>query len=258
MRRRVVLGAYVPGSTPAHRLDPRVKVAMLLIATVATFAAPFPAGSVVVLLGLVVVMALSGTSPAAVLAGVRPAALVLCVTLLANAVILVGQPGISLAGLFRGLAAATRIVLVVGFALAFSATTVPPAIADALSSLLRPLERLGLPVGSVATSASIALRFIPLTLEEVERIRCAQRARDARLDEGGVVSRLRGWGQVLVPLIVSLVRRADELGAAMGDRCYSGSQTIMARRLTVSDGIVVLATVAWAALAVLVGLAAPL
>ncbi len=244
--RPCVPGAYVPGNTLVHRLDARAKLVLLLIATVAAFAAPAPWGLAVVAAGLAVALVASKTSPATVLLGLRPAAVILLLSLVSNAVVLIGQPVFSLAGLTRSAVVICRIALVVGFALSFSATTAPPAIADAIASLLAPLGRLGAPVGSVAMSSSIALRFIPLTVEEMERIRCAQRARGARLDEGGLTARLRSWAQVLVPLVVGLFRRADELASAMCDRCYTGEQTALLGRLTAMDWAALLGGVLWA------------
>lgn len=244
-------GAYAPGSTPLHRLDPRAKLVMLLVATVATFATSSPWGLLVMAAGLAAALVASKTSPATVLMGLRPAALILALSVASNAIILVGQPGFSPEGLVRGAFVVCRIALVVGFALSFSSTTPPPAIADGLAALLAPLRRVGVPVGAVAMSASVAMRFIPLTAEEVDRIRCAQRARGARLDEGGPLRRLRGWGQVLVPLVVSLFRRADELAGAMVDRCYTGEQTALLGPLAPRELAAIIAAVAWAAVAVL-------
>ena len=245
-----VPGAYAPGKTTLHRMDPRAKLVLLLAATVASFASRAPWGLAVAALGLVAALVASRTSPATVLMGLRPAAVVLALSVVSNAVVLVGQPGVSLDGLARSVAVVCRIALVVGFALSFSSTTPPPAIADALAALLAPLRRVGVPVGAIAMSSSIALRFIPLTVEEVDRIRCAQRARGARLDEGGPLVRLRGWGQVLVPLVVGLFRRADELASAMCDRCYAGEQTVLLGPLPGRDVAALAAGVAWAALAV--------
>ena len=240
------LGSFVPGSTPAHRADARVKLVLLVMASVASFAAPAPRGLAVAALGLAIALLASRTSPRQVLRALRPAALVLLFALVANAVVLVGQPGLSSAGLARGATAVARIALVVGFALVFSSTTVPPAISDAIAWLMSPLRVLGVPVGGVSTAASVALRFIPITAEEVERIRCAQRARGADLDGGGVRSRLRGWAQVLVPLVVGLFRRADELAGAMADRCYTGEQTSLARPLRARDVALLACGLAWA------------
>lgn len=251
MRRMLAPGAYRPGETLVHGIDARVKIVALLVASATAFAAPAPRGVVVVAAGLLVALAASGTSPRRVLMALRPALVILGISLLANGIVLVGQPGVSVEGLARSATAIARIVIVVGLALVFSSTTMPPAIADGIAALMAPLARLGVPVGGLSTAVSIALRFIPLASEEVERIRCAQRARGARLDEGGVIRRLSGWGQVLVPLVVSLFRRADELAAAMEDRCFTGEQTAMRGRLARGDVAVLLGVAAWAACALL-------
>lgn len=251
MVRPPVPGAFVPGDTMPHRMDPRVKLVVLLVSTLASFCAPAPWGMLVVCAGLAAALVASRTSPATVLLGLRPAAVVLAISVLSNAIVLVGQPGVSPEGLTRSAVVVARIALVVGFALVFSSTTAPPAIADGIAALMAPLRRVGVPVGALAMSASVALRFIPLTVEETDRIRCAQRARGARLDEGGPVRRLKGWAQVLVPLIVGLFRRADELAQAMTDRCYTGEQTDMMGSLSPRDVIALLGCAAWAVTAIL-------
>lgn len=251
MVRPPVPGAFVPGDTMPHRMDPRVKLVVLLVSTLASFCAPAPWGTLVVCVGLAAALVASRTSPATVLLGLRPAAVVLAISVLSNAIVLVGQPGVSLEGLTRSAVVVARIALVVGFALVFSSTTAPPAIADGIAALMAPLRRVGVPVGALAMSASVALRFIPLTVEEADRIRCAQRARGARLDEGGPVRRLKGWAQVLVPLIVGLFRRADELAQAMTDRCYTGEQTDMMGSLSPRDVIALLGCAAWVVTAIL-------
>lgn len=251
MRSPVILGAYVPGNTPVHRMDARVKLVLLVMATAASFASPAPLGLCVAAAGLAAALVASGTSPRAVLHGLRPAALFLALSVLGNAVVLVDQPGVSPGGLVRGVVAVTRIALVVGFALVLSSTSQQPAIADALASLMAPLGRLGVPVGSVSTATSLALRFIPLVTEEVQRIRAAQRARGARPDEGGVVRRVAAWGQVFVPLVVALFRRADELARAMTDRCYTGEQTSMSGPLGARDRAALVAGAVWVVLALL-------
>ena len=251
MRRGPALGAYLPGSTPAHRLDARVKVLLLVMLAVASFAASSAAGLALAFLFLAAALLASRTPPTLVLRGLRPAAVVLAVSLLANALTLVGQPGLSVAGLARGAMAVARVAVTVGLALVLSATTTPPALAEAIGWLMGPLRRLGVPVTDVSMAISVALRFVPLTAEELERIRCAQRSRGARVDEGGVVARLRGWGQLLVPLLVALFRRADELARAMCDRCYTGSQTSLVEPLRPRDWALLACGLAWAAAIVL-------
>ena len=86
--------------------------------------------------------------------------------------------------------------------------------------LLRPCRRVGVPVAQLGCVLSLALRFIPLTGEEVMRIHTAQRARGVRFDSGGLAARGRAWVAVLAPMVVGLLRRADRLGEAMAARCY--------------------------------------
>ena len=155
-----------------------------------------------------------------------------------------GPLGISYPGLARGALAVGRIAVLMFAALVFSATTSSTAVADALTSLMAPLSRLDVPVGDIAMTVSIALRFIPLTAEELVRIRDAQRARGVDFAQGSVSARVRRWLSVLAPLVVALFRRADDLAQAMAERCYRGrGRTRLTRPMRPSD-LLVLAAVA--------------
>jgi energy-coupling factor transport system permease protein len=111
----------------------------------------------------------------------------------------------------RGAFFVARISLLVLGTSLVTLTTSPVALTDALSQLMRPLRHVGVPVDDVAMMFSIALRFIPTTAEEADRIVTAQSARGARFDEGGPIRRAKAWLPVLVPLFVNLFRRADNL-----------------------------------------------
>lgn len=71
---------------------------------------------------------------------------------------------------------------------------------------------------------SIALRFIPILLEETDKIMKAQMARGADFDSGGIIKRAKGLVPLLVPLFVSAFRRANDLAMAMEARCYRGGE----------------------------------
>lgn len=223
-------GGYRAGDTPLHRIDARIKLALLAACSVATFVARPGVGLAAMAVLLGVALAASSTSVSEVVRGVRPALIVLAFSLVVNTFTfgatvdlrLVGDFGLSLAGLVRGFTAVARVVIVVGFALTLSRTTVPPRVAGAAAALISPLARLGVPVGDVSMVLSVAIRFIPVCLTEVDRIVGAQRVRGVRFDQGGVVERVRRWSSVLVPLIVALFRRADDLAESMCDRCYTG------------------------------------
>lgn len=221
------LGGYTP-HTPAARADARVKLILLLLATVGVFSAQSP---VVLLAWAVVLFGALGAArmrPSRILRAMRPVAIVLAFTLIANLVScdgramieLAGPVGLDPAGGLRGLLAVVRIVLLVGFSLVVAASTTGTQLSDACVRLLRPCARWGVPVGPLGTVLSLALRFIPLVSEELNRIRLAQRARGASFDNSTVIERIGVWASVLTPLMIGLFRRADRLAEAMSARCY--------------------------------------
>jgi energy-coupling factor transport system permease protein len=163
--------------------------------------------------------------------GLRPIAWLLAFTLVINALLPaqrtealleLGPLVIDAGGLVRGLFFSARILLLVLGTSLVTLTTSPVALTDALSQLMRPLAVVRFPVDDAAMMMSIALRFMPTTAEEAERIVVAQTARGARFSEGGLLARARAWLPVLVPLFVRLFRRADDLAVAMEARCYRG------------------------------------
>lgn len=252
VQRSPLLGSYRPKDTPLHHLDARVKLACLLAVTVALFAASSPVALAAMAAAVLAAAHLGGLSARELAQGLRPTAVILAFSLLANAFVadgtasltLVGPLGISYPGLARGALAVGRIAVLVFAALVLSATTSSTAVADALTSLMAPLSRLDVPVGDIAMTVSIALRFIPLTAEELVRIRDAQRARGVDFAQGSVSARVRRWLSVLAPLVVALFRRADDLAQAMAERCYRGrGRTRLTRPMRPSD-LLVLAAVA--------------
>jgi len=235
----VPFGQFVPGDSPIHRADARVKITLTLAYTIVLFST---AGWWGLALGAVVALssiAVSGVPWSLAARGVRPVLWLLLFTILANAlvwraadvVVSVGALGVDAVGLMRGLYFAARIVLLMLGTTLVTLTTSPVALTDALSALLRPLGLVRVPVDDLAMMLSIALRFIPTTAEEAERVMVAQSARGARFDEGGPVRRARAWVPVLVPLFVRLFRRADDLAIAMESRCYVGHGRTRLRQL---------------------------
>lgn len=125
-------------------------------------------------------------------------------------------------GVDEGLFYALRILLLAVAALAVAFSYDDSQFVRAFSSFGKPLRALRVPVDDIATMFSIALRFIPAGMDEFKRVADAQRSRGARLDEGGVVERMRLWGNVMIPMLVGLFRRAGVLSQAMEARCYGG------------------------------------
>lgn len=134
---------------------------------------------------------------------------------------LVGQFGISLPGLANGVLLALRVALFLAVTALLTYTTTLVDIADACGALLRPLGRLGVPVEDAAVVVALTLRFVPATLEEADRIKRAQQARGLRFNQGGLLQRAQAFVPVLIPLFVSLFRRAERLACALEARCYT-------------------------------------
>jgi energy-coupling factor transport system permease protein len=128
----------------------------------------------------------------------------------------------------EGLRVAVRMIirlifLVLGTSL-MTLTTTPNSLTDGLEKLMRPLKRLKVPVHEVAMMMSIALSFIPILIEELDKIMKAQSARGADFESKRLSVRLKSMVPVLVPLFVSAFRRAGDLANAMEARCYHGGE----------------------------------
>ena len=115
------------------------------------------------------------------------------------------------------------IYLIIGSSL-MTFTTTPNELTDGIEELLRPLNKIHVPVHEISMMMSIALRFIPILLEETDKIMKAQMARGADFESGSLLQRARALVPILVPLFVSAFRRADELATAMECRCYHGGE----------------------------------
>jgi len=226
----VPFGQFIPGDSAVHRTDPRVKLATVALYAVLLFSARGWAGLAIAALAGAATLGVSRVPVRLALRGLRPVALLLMLTLVANglrwrpesALLRLGPLGVDGVGLSTGAFFASRMILLVVGTSLLTLTTSPVGLTDALSRLMRPLRAVRVPVDDVAMMFSIALRFIPTTAEEAEKIIVAQTARGAVFDEGGLVRRARAWVPVLIPLFVNLFRRADALAIAMESRCYTG------------------------------------
>ncbi|MEF9926125.1 MAG: energy-coupling factor transporter transmembrane component T [Raoultibacter sp.] len=243
---------YIPGHTPVHACDARVKLAVLLAYSVTLFFVHTWTGILVCAALFALTVLVARLPLARLLKLLIPVYFILAFTLIFNsfaldaaslghsyglgvvsAGFLEGAQPLTLFGTFcfvpagfaRGCFYSLRIVLLVLASLVVTYTTTSNALIDALQSFLRPLRALHVPADDIATMFSIALRFIPVTAEEFSRVHAAQWARGSSFDEGSLWSRLRAWQTVLIPLFVGLFRRADTLAIAMESRCYGAEAT---------------------------------
>ena len=125
-------------------------------------------------------------------------------------------------GVINSIEVFVRFVLIIMFSTILTLTTQPLAVADAMENLLAPLKKVGFPVAELALMLSIALRFVPTLMDEAETIMNAQRARGVEFNEGNIVSRIKAFVPLLIPLFINAIKRAIELGDAMEARGYRG------------------------------------
>jgi energy-coupling factor transport system permease protein len=111
-------------------------------------------------------------------------------------------------------------LLLISSALTF--TTSPTDLTDGLEKLMTPLKYIRVPVHEIALIITIALRFIPTLIDEMDKIIMAQKSRGADFENGNLAKRVRALVPILTPLFVSSIRRAFELATAMECRCYKG------------------------------------
>jgi len=227
----VAFGQFVPVESPVHSLDAKAKMGLVAAFTLALFLINGLPGMGVAAAVVIGAVSASKVPWRIALRGIRAVLLILTITLAAHALrwnpatvslVRIGPLAIDATGLLEGIFFVVRIVLLVVGTSLLTLTTSPVALTDGLERVMRPLSRLGFPAGEVAMMLTIALRFIPTTAQEAEKLIVAQTARGARFDEGGPLKRARAYAPVLVPLFVNLFRRADDLATAMEARCYRG------------------------------------
>lgn len=237
MANLIPLGGYTPLPTFVHRTDARIKLFVLLAFSICVFTLDTWEGISVFALMIAFFVNAAEMPSKAVVRGVKPTLVILVFMLLANGLSLhavyplVGTFGIDPNGMLLGLFFVIRIVLLVAATLIVTFTTSHAQLTEALTWLLGFLRPLKVPVDDLVTMLSIALRFIPTTMEEFDRIAMAQRARGAKFDQGNPLVRLKAWIPVFIPLFVSLFKRSVDLANAMDSRCYRGKgRTVMSIR----------------------------
>ena len=265
---------YIPGNTPVHRADVRVKLLVLLAYSITLFLVETWCGLALCGFACVLLAVVGKVSLRRLAVLLAPIYVIMAFALLFNSfsfdvssaaassvrsgissgifensapVALLGSFGFVPAGFARGAFVVLRIILLVLASFVLTFTTSSNDLIDALNDFLRPLGKLRVPVHDIATSISIALRFIPVTAEELTRVRSAQMARGAHFDDGSLPQRLRTWASVLIPLFVGLFKRADNLALAMEARCYGApgrKTTLNPHPFTARSAVVLLLSLA--------------
>ena len=231
MLKDITLGQFFPGTSLAHRLDPRSKIILTVVYIVGLFCAEsFVSYGLMVAL-LVTGVKVSGVAPKALVKGLKPVLFIICFTAILNLFYTPGEVLVQLwvfkitkEGIFTAFFMALRISMLIMGTFLLTYTTSPIALTDGLESLLGPLKKVKVPVHELSMMMSIALRFIPTLIEETDKIMSAQKARGADFESGSLLDRAKALVPILVPLFISAFRRADELAIAMECRCYHGGE----------------------------------
>ncbi len=231
MLQDITLGQYYPGNSILHRLDPRTKFLGTLIFIVGLFLVQGVIGYTFVTVVLLALICLSQVPWKIVLKGLRAVLFILILTMLFNIFLIPGKViaqwwifRITEEGLYTAIRMGIRLVYLVTGSTLLTLTTIPTAMTDAMESLFRPLKVFHVPVHEIAMMMSIALRFIPILMEETEKIKKAQMARGADFESGSFFRRIKSLVPLLVPLFVSAFQRANDLALAMEARCYHGGE----------------------------------
>ncbi|WP_164129863.1 energy-coupling factor transporter transmembrane component T family protein [Sharpea azabuensis] len=227
----IVFGQYLPGHSIIHRLDPRLKIASLLLLLIAVF---FDAGFIGYgLIGLFVLLALllSRIPFKRVLKSMKPMIfMVLFLTIfnlffvrIGHVVYRLGPVPIYSGAIRQTEYIVVRLVLIICLTTMLTSTTKPLDMTLGLERLMKPLRKVGFPVHEVAMMISIALRFIPTLMEETQRIMKAQASRGVDFNEGTFKEKIAAIVSLIIPLFISAFQRAEDLANAMESRNYNPS-----------------------------------
>lgn len=229
--RDITIGQYYPADSVLHRLDPRVKLVGTFAFLVSLFVGKGLVAYAIATVFLAAVIKLSKVPFKMIMKGLKAIIIILLITVSFNLFLTDGEiifqlgflkitkEGVSVA-FFMAL---RLIYLVVGASLMTLATT-PNDLTDGLESVLSPLKKIKVPVHEISMMMSIALRFIPILMEETDRIMKAQKARGADFETGNLIQKAKSMVPLLVPLFISAFRRANDLAMAMEARCYRGGE----------------------------------
>ncbi len=229
MLREITIGQYYPTDSIIHRLDPRTKIVGTLAFIILLFIVKTFVGFACAVLFLAVVVRLSKVPLRFILRGLKAIIFLLMFTVVLNMLMTKGDVWlhfwiftITKQGVYQALFIGLRLILLIIGSSLMTLTTTPIELTDGIERLLRPLKKIHVPVHDIAMMMSIALRFIPILLEETDKIMKAQMARGADLESGRLIQRAKAMIPILVPLFLSAFRRAGELATAMEARCYRG------------------------------------
>lgn len=229
MLRDITIGQYYPADSVIHKLDPRVKLFATLIFIISLFSFRNIWGFLVATIFMFSFIHFSKVPFGYMVKGLKAIVILMIITAIFNLFLTNGKELVSFwifkityEGLRNAVLMAIRLTYLILGTSVMTLTTTPNELTDGLEKALYPLNKIHVPVHEIAMMMSIALRFIPILVEEADKIMRAQMARGADFETGGVIKKAKNMIPLLVPLFVSAFRRANDLAMAMEARCYRG------------------------------------
>lgn len=227
----ITLGQYYQTDSPLHRLDPRVKLVGTFVYLITLFVVNHFPGYGIAAVFLVSMIALSHVPVRYIVRGMKMIVFLLIITMVFNMFLTPGEViwqfkvfKITREGVSFAIKMALRLSLLIIGSSIMTLTTTPTQLTDALENLMGPFKKMHVPVHEIAMMMSIALRFIPILMEETDKIMKAQIARGADFESKNLMKKIKSMVPLLVPLFVSAFRRANDLALAMEARCYRGGE----------------------------------
>ena len=229
--KEITLGQYYPSGSLIHRLDPRVKLLATLVYIISLFICPKWQGLFISAIWLVTIIRISKVPFLYIARQLKVIIVLLAISSAFNlfltsgeVLVQLGRLTITREGILRTILIALRLVMLVMGTSLMTFTATPNELTDGMETGLRFLKKIRVPVHEVAMMMSIALRFIPILVEEADKIMKAQKARGADFETGNILRKAKNLIPLLVPLFVAAFRRADDLATAMDARCYHGGE----------------------------------
>jgi len=232
MLKDITIGQYLPLDSLIHKLDSRTKIISTIFYIVSVFLINNLYSYALVVLYLILCISFSKVHFKFILKGLRPIVFLIVFTSILQLFFTSGVEVLYKLGPFviykesviRTIVLIFRLIfMIVGTSL-MTLTTSPIELTDGIESLMRPLKRIGVPAHEIAMMLTIALRYIPILMDETDKIMKAQMSRGAELDSKNIIKKAKNLIPILIPLFVSSIRRSDELSMAMESRCYRGGE----------------------------------
>lgn len=232
MIRDITIGQYYPANSVIHRLDPRVKLIATLLYIISLFMFKSIIAYFIAGIFLFTIIKMSKVPFGYIIKGLKAIVILMVITIVFNLLLTPGEETlvsfwvftITKEGVIKSVFLAIRLIFLIIGASLMTFTTTPNHLTDGLERLMKPLQKIRVPVHEIAMMMSIALRFIPILLEETDKIMKAQMARGADFETGGLIKKAKNMIPLLVPLFISAFRRANDLAMAMEARCYRGGE----------------------------------